>query len=214
MSSKIINSVSDFVDTCLQLYPPFREWDKDQEITWSAIMTRELDGYSPAVLDRAFTELVRSRKSTSSKDRSTPTPGECAAFCAEAKRWVAADERQQVLPALREDASDDWSKERQKLAHELVHSAMGRQAAQDDPCWVMALWNFCRKNRRMPTGREIDQCKRSAREFDEDYRSTLRGEVIDADGVVKPMAFAEALQGLGSSMLAKREKLRAEVLGR
>jgi hypothetical protein len=28
------------------------------------------------------------------------------------------------------------------------------------------------------------------------------------------LAFAEQLQALGSSMLAKREKLRAEVLGR
>jgi hypothetical protein len=83
---------------------------------------------------------------------------------------------------------------------------MGRQAAQEDPCWVLALWHFCRRNQRLPAGNEIDQCKREAREFDDAYRTTLRADVDLPNG--------RALQQLGASMLAKREKLCQEVLSR
>lgn len=215
MSLRVINSVSDFVDTCLQLYPPFREWDAEQEKTWSAIMAREMSGYSPAVLDRAFQELVRSRKGKSSQDRSTPSPGECAAFCAEAKRWVEAAANDGKIPGLREpDSRDEWSRERKKLAYDLVHSPMGKQAAADNPCWVMALWIFCRKNQRMPVGHEVEHCKRKAREFDETYALALRGERADDNGVIVPLNDPKGAQRMGASMLAKREKLRAEVLGR
>ena len=207
--STIIKNVSDFVEMALQLYPPFR-WDEDQEKAWGAIMARELGGFSPAVLDRAFTDLVRARK----KDTRTPSPGECLAFCADAKRWLEMETNDGKLPGLREHSSDEWSRERQRLAYELVKFPMGREAAEDDPCWIRALWNFCRKNQRLPAGHEIEECKREARGFDESYSDALRGEVVDASGEVKPMAFAGGLQKLGASMLAKREKLRDEVMGR
>jgi hypothetical protein len=209
--SLIIKNVSDFVEMSLQLYPPFR-WDEDQEKAWGAIMARELGGFSPAALDRGFAEMVRSRR----KETRTPSPGECLSFCSEAKRWLDLEANDGKLPGLREHGSDEWSTERQRLAYDLVHSAMGKQAAADDPCWVRSLWAFCRKNQRMPSGHEIEQCKQDARSLDEGYRDALRGETADLDGVMKPLPrlLAVEIQKLGASMLAKREKLRAEVLGR
>jgi hypothetical protein len=205
----IIKSASDFVNSVVQIWPPFR-WDEVQEKAWTQLMVRNLSGFSSAVLNRAFQDMVSKRKETR-----IPTPAECIAACSEAKRWLEMDANDGKLPGLREDTkSNEWSTERQRLAYDLVHSAMGKQAAADDPCWVMALWDFCRKNQQAPAGHEIEQCKQSARGFDEAYRDALRGEVVNSDGVVKPMAFAGALQKLGASMLAKREKLRAEVMGR
>jgi hypothetical protein len=203
-----IKSATDFVERVLQIWPPYR-WDEVQEQAWADLMARELSGFKPEVLERGFQEMVRKRKETR-----IPTPAECIAACTEAKRWLDLEANDGKLPGMREDDKDEWSRERQKLAYDLVKSAMGKQAAADDPCWVMAMWNFCRKNQRMPSGYEIDQCKREARLFDESYRDALRAQVVDASGEVKPLAFAEQLQALGSSMLAKREKLRAEVLGR
>jgi hypothetical protein len=201
-----IRSATDFVERVLQIWPPFR-WDEVQEQAWADLMVRELSGFKPEVLERGFQEMVRKRK-----ESRIPTPAECIAACVEAKHWVDAEANEGQLPELRA-ASNEWSRERRKLAYDLVHSGMGKQAAADDPCWVLALWDFCRKNQRLPAGHEIEECKRDARGFDEAYRNALRGDVVDSHGEVKPMAFAGGLQKLGSSMLAKREKLRAEVLG-
>ena len=202
-----IASAADFVEAVIQIWPPFR-WDDVQEQAWTELMVRELAGFKPAVLERGFQEMVRKRKETR-----IPTPAECIAACTEAMRWLELETNEGKLPGLRDDNKDEWSSERQKLAYDLVKSSMGKQAAADDPCWVAALWHFCRKNQRLPSGHEIEQCKREARQFDECYRMALGGEVVDSAGEVRPMAFAEGLQKLGASMLAKREKLRSEVLG-
>jgi hypothetical protein len=206
----IIKSASDFVNSVVQIWPPFR-WDEVQEKAWTQLMVRNLSGFSPAVLDRAFQDMVSKRKETR-----VPTPAECISACTEAKRWSDMEANDGKLPGLREHASDEWSTERVKLAYDLVNSAMGKQAAADDPCWILALWHFCRRNQRMPAGHEIEQCRRDAREFDESYRDAMRGEVANADGVLKvlPNSLAMMVQKLGASMLAKREKLRDEVLGR
>lgn len=201
-----ITSASDFVQAIIQIWPPFR-WDEVQEQAWTDLMVRELAAFKPAVLERGFQEMVRKRKETR-----IPTPAECIAACTEAMRWMEMETDEGKLPGLREHTSDEWSTERCRLAYDLIKSGMGKQAAQEEPCWILALWHFCRRNQRLPAGPEIEQCKRTAREFDESYRDTLRGEFTDSNGEVKPMANAKALQIYGASMLAKREKLREEVL--
>lgn len=211
MSSKIINSVPEFVDTVLQLYPPFREWDKDQERTWSDIMTRELDGFSPAALDRAFTELVRSRKGKSSQDRSTPSPGECAAFCQEAKRWIELEENKGKLP-ISSDPKDEFSTERWRLAHQLKRTPLGQQAAREG--WIVAFVFFVLRNQRVPAGREIDQCRRDSEGIEEVYGRAMRGEIGPPNAPkLARVAFSEAIAKLAGSMLEKRRKWAEEALG-
>ena len=195
--STVVNSVSDFVDMALQLFPPFR-WDEEQENTYGAIMARELGGFSPAVLDRAFSELVRARK----KDTRTPSPGECLSFCIEARRWLEMESNTQQLPQLRA-SSDEWSRERRKLAHDLKRSDLGRQAAREG--WIVALWNFCRRNQRLPSGREIDQCKRDSEGIEEIYNRAMRGGCGPLSA--KIAKFAEGL-------LEQRKNWSEEVLGK
>ena len=202
-----IQSATDFVEAVVQIWPPFR-WDEVQERAWAELMARELIAFKPAVLERGFQEMVRRRKETR-----IPTPAECIAACVEARKWLEMEENDGKLPGLRVDPRNEWSSERVRLAYDLIKSGMGKQAAQDDPCWVLALWHFCRRNQKLPSGHAIEQCKKDAREFDEAYQDVLRGEAAGSDGVIGDLPNALALQKLGASIIAKRNKMAEEVLG-
>lgn len=191
-----IASATDFVESVLQIWPPFR-WDEVQEQAWAALMVRELSGFNPAVLERGFQEMVRRRKETR-----TPTPAECIAVCVEARKWLELEASTEQLPELRQ-SSDEWSRERRKLAHDLKRSDLGRQAAREG--WIVALWNFCRRNQRLPSGREIDQCKRDSEGIEEIYSRASRGGCGPLSA--KIAKFAEGL-------LEQRKNWAEEVLGK
>lgn len=193
----IIKSASDFVDSVLQIWPPFR-WDEVQEKAWTQLMVRNLDGFKPAVLDRAFQDMVARRKETR-----IPTPAECIAACTEAKRWLEMETNDGKLPGHRIDPHDEWSTERCRLAHDLKRSDIGKQAAREG--WIVSFWHFCRRHQRVPNGREIDQCKQDSAGIDELYGKAMRGEC-------GPMS--EALANLGHSILDKRRKWSEEAMGR
>lgn len=187
-----------FVDTILQLFPPFR-WEPQQEERWMEIMGLQIGGFSDEVLERALASLVRR------EEHRMPTVGECVSACVEAKRWLERDKRSAELPieGSQSAGEGEWSSERQKLAYDLLKTQTGRQAASEG--WILALWDFCRKNRRLPTHQtEIAACKRSSAEFDETYAKCIRG------GWPQASHWAE----VGEAMLAKRERMRAEVLGK
>lgn len=162
-----IKSATDFVERVLQLWPPFR-WDEVQEQAWADLMVRELSGFKPAVLERGFQEMVRKRK-----ESRIPTPAECIAACAEAKRWVDAEQDSAKLPEFR-TPQGEYSTERWRLAHELKRSPLGKQAAREG--WIVAFVHFCRRNQRLPGGAEIDQCKRDSDGIEEIYKLATRGD--------------------------------------
>ena len=194
MSTKLVLS---FVDAVIQHFPPFR-WDEEQEKAWVNTMVRELGGFSDDVLEHAMTTMLRTRKV-----RQIPLVSECIDACVEARRWLEKDRRSGELRDINPSAGEsDWSTERVKLAYDLCKSAMGKEAAKDG--WVLTLWNFIRKNQRLPKGSEIEACKRTAREFNETYAQCVKGGWPEARHWEK----------LGASMLAKREALASEVLGR
>ena len=200
-------AIAEFADTMLTRFPPFRQWEDYQEKAWADDLVAELAGFSTEVIGRAQREIIRTRKPSQPRP---PMVSECIAACVEARRWLEAQENEKRLPELRVAAGDEWSKERCNLAYDLIKCGMGREAAQDDPCWILALWHFCRKHQRVPDGREIDQCKRNARDLDEGYEQCLRGEAGPAGTM---------LERLGASMLKgddwkSRERLCAVVLGR
>jgi hypothetical protein len=192
-------AVSKFV-TDLALHFPPKHAKPEHETPWLKSMAEALRGYPADILDEAAKHLIATRKYTT-----FPLPAECKQAClaiAEYRRFLA---RSEALPGLRKSEGDEWSSERVKLAYDLIKSGMGRQAAKDDPCWVLGLWHFCRKNQRLPEWREVEKIRREAGEFDLSYRDCLSGNA-------GPLS--QALAGLGGSMIAKREKLCAEVLGR
>lgn len=193
----IIKSATDFVESILQIWPPFR-WDEVQEKAWADLMVRELSGFKPAVLERGFQELVRRRK-----DKSTPTPAECIGVCVEAKKWLEIEANAGKLPTLRSDPHDEWSTERRRLAHELKRTDLGRQAAREG--WIVSFWHFCRRNQRVPAGPEIDQCRRDSAGIEEICARAERGEC-------GPMS--EAIANWAADILEKRKRWAEEALGR
>lgn len=189
-----IKSAADFVEAVIQIWPPFR-WDEVQEQAWTELMVRELSGFKPEVLERGFQELVRKRK-----ESKIPTPAECIAACSEAKRWVDLEEDSHKLPEFR-IPQGEFSTERWRLAHEMKRTPLGRQAAQEG--WIVAFVHFCRRNQRLPSGPEIDQCKRDSAGIEEIYGRAMRNECGQ---------FSDQVAKFASDMLEKRRQWAEEAL--
>lgn len=190
MSSK---AVTQFVDAVLQHFPPYR-WEESQERSWMDTLIRELSGFSDAVLSRALSEMIRTRK-----DRRIPLVSECIDACLDAKRWLEADKGKGELtmgPAPANQSWRDWTEDAFKLSKDLMSGPMGLQAANEG--WIGCLDAYCRKHKRLPPEGEIPALKRKAKEFDETYAECVRG---GWDGAGKWAA-------MGEEMLAKRKRLQ------
>ena len=193
-------AVANFIEALLAHYP-VRHDSEEREDAWVKSLTGALRSYGSNILTEVAQEIIRTRKY-----RNFPLLSEILDKCDDIEKRRERTRREAMLPPLvHPSAGDEWSTERVKLAYDLIKSGVGKQAARDNPCWILALWHFCRKNQRMPVGPEIDRIKRDAFEFDEAYDGCLRG----GGG-----PFSKVLEQLGDSMAAKREKLCAEVLGR
>ena len=192
-------AVANFIEALLAHYP-VRHDSEEREDAWVRSLTGALKGIPADVLGETAQDIIRTRKY-----RNFPLLSEILDKCEQIEKRREHQARSQVLPELQLSIGDEWSTGRCKFAYVLVNSGMGKQAARDKPCWVRSLWHFCRKNQRLPAGPEIEQCKRAALDFDESYDAVLRGEGGE---------FSKVLERWGDSMAAKREKLRAEVLGR
>lgn len=177
-----------------QFSVPRQDGGEEQEKKWFDMMIRELRPFSPEVLERAATDISRSRK-----DRRFPTLADCLSACYEAKKWL--DAQNPVLPRDAGKKAGDNSESRYALADDLVRGPMGREAARDG--WILALHDFIRQNMRLPDAGEVHRIKISIRDFEEAYEKTLRGG----------WAGASALAQLGDKMAARREELRQMVLG-
>lgn len=190
-------AVSKFV-TDLSLHFPPKHARPELEAAWLKSMADALRGYPAHTLEEAAKHIIATRKYTS-----FPLPAECRSACVAVAEYQAFIADKARLPTMR--THEEWSSERQRLADDLIKSGMGKQAASGQPCWILALWHFCRKNQRLPSGSEIEQCKRDARDLDESHALCVRGKA-------GPMS--KDLEKLGSSMLAKRKKLAEEVMGK
>lgn len=188
------NAVSKFIDAMLLHYPPFR-WDEEQEKSWSKTMVVELRGFGAAVLEKAATTMIRTRK-----DRRTPLVAECVQACVEARRWLDIEKGASELPIDEKQTTGEWTADRFKLANDLIRTPLGREAAKGG--WIGALHGFARRNARAPVGPEIQACKQSAKEFDAAYKLCVQGG----------WPYAHMLERLGAAMLKRREKLSDMVL--
>ena len=201
-------AVADFIEALLVHYP-VRHDTEEREDAWVKSMIAALRGYGPDILKEVADDIIRTRKY-----RNFPLLSEILDKCDDVEKRREMRKWDGAIPQLRPPAdSDQWSSERVRFAYDLVRSGMGREAARDNPCWVMCLWHFARRNQRLPSGHEVDALKREAREFDQAYADTLRGAVVGHDGKASGLPNAKELQKLGASMIAKRERLCREVLG-
>ena len=192
-------AVANFIEQLLVHYPVKHD-SEEREDAWVNSMIGALKGYGANILQEVSHEIIRTRKY-----RNFPLLSEILDACDKVEKRREHERRAQTLPAMRPSAGDEWSTERVRLAYELCKGTqIGKEAARDG--WVMSLWDFCRKHQRVPQGSaEQAACKRASQEFDEAYALAVRG-------AAGPLSMT--LAKLGSSMLAKREKLAAEVLGK
>jgi len=181
-----------FIAAIVQHFPPFR-WDQEQERAWANTLAKEIAGCSDAVLTRAISEMVRTRK-----DRRIPLVSECIDACNDAKRWFDAEKGKGQLstgPAPANQSFLDWTEDAFKLSRDLMSGPMGLQAAKDG--WIGCLDAYCRKFKRLPPEGEIPSLKRQAKGFDETFAECVRGGWHDA----------AKWTAMGEEMLARRKKL-------
>lgn len=212
-----IEDISGFITEIAVHYAPPKYSTANERDAWLRSIHTALKGSSPAVLARAAQIIIDGRK-----NRYFPLVADLREAIREAAEQIRFDQHVQTLPELRQLLGNEWSAERVKLAYDLIHCAMGKEAASANPSWILALWNFCRRFQRLPDNRkyeartrleredygglsELEFCKRSARDFDEAYERSMQGTAGE---------LSARIHQLGAAMLAKREKLRAEVLGR
>jgi len=171
-----------------------RHESEEAEAVWLRAWATMLKPFEPWVLDAGMQRLIETRS-----NRYFPVPGEVRELLVSIRA-----EEQRSRPALKV-SHDQQHEDPYALADALVRCDLGRQAANADPCWLLALHDFCRTNRRLPTGQEISRCKQVAADFEDRYRDCLTGRAGD---------FSKPLAKLAETMIARREKLRDKLIGR
>ena len=210
--------ISGFVTDLELHFRPHKHPTPKSRMAWLKTITEALRGSSPEVLDRAKRRIIENRA-----NQYFPLVAEIRKACREAADEIRFDQHVQTLPTLRAATGTYWGEDRKTFAAELIKGApvMAREAAKDG--WILALRDFARTHGRLPSPKEtyvkdpvdprhwgniseVEFCKISAREFTPVYARALSGQMGSKA--------AEYANTLGSSMLAKREKLSAEVLGK
>lgn len=151
------------------------------------IYIQSLDKYSPDVLSTASIGLIRRQAR-----RTWPTVAECLAACDD-----AAHEAYKARP--KDDGADSDLLEHWSVIRTL-RNYQGTRAAIEGG-WVGALYDFVRKNKRLPDEREAAKCKVISREND---------EALDRLGL-SGGALAMTLRAVGDAVMARRQKITDQI---
>lgn len=168
--------------------------DDETVSEWLADWEGSLSEFEPFVLDAATTRLIRTRSKSG-----FPVPRELIDVCYEIIREERASK-----PRLKVEHSGQH-RDPYALADALINCELGREAARAEPCWVLALHDFCRTNLRLPAPGEVSKLKRVAAEFEERYRDCITGNAGPQSKLFA--TFAETL-------IRRREKYRDRLIGR
>jgi hypothetical protein len=167
---------------------------EDQAAAWARSWSIAFKNTEPWVLEAATQRMIETRD-----ERKHPLIADMRKIVREVLELESANSPKMAVQH-EQQHSDTFA-----LADTLINCEMGREAARAEPCWLLALHDFCRVNRRLPTGHEINRCKQVAAEFQDRYSECVRGLAgPDSKGLA---AFAE-------TMIRRSEALRARLLGR
>lgn len=172
---------------------PVRHDSPEREQEWLASIVAGIKNYNADVLDRAAQRMIDTRT-----DRRFPLPAEIRKACAD----IAIEDASRQ-PRLVGTSAPDASGRFGHLADELVMGPLGREAARGN--WVSALHQFVQSKGRLPEAHEQKRVIQNARDLDDGYADVVAGRCHPE--------MRGALMKLGASMLARREQLRARVLG-
>jgi hypothetical protein len=142
--------------------------DEQMESAWLKSMNMVLGGYSDEVIASAAERILMTRN-PKRDGRFFPSPQECTEACDKAAAY-----RQKAETPLLTKPPELTYEERTALARDLMKAPIGRQAVRDG--WGEAMFHFIVEHRRAPAGQEVDECRRSARQFKADYERLLRGD--------------------------------------
>lgn len=187
-------SADQLVAELLNHYRVFHKPDSPEEAMWSRSMAAVLGGWSESVLARACEVILRTRKN----DR-FPLPAEISSICREI---ADEDERPKLLAAeYAARQSNAASRERKMFAVELLRGEMGRRAVREN--WIGGLYDFVRRQNRLPDAREEGMVVRSHREYESARDGVYR--------VARHGALNGALAALAAS-IDKRNRLLCDVV--
>jgi hypothetical protein len=189
--------MSDKIETfiaSMSLAFPKRFEDERQQVEWFKTWERALKNFDPWVVEAATARIIDNRT-----ERSFPLPAEVRKACYEVIE-VERAAKPQLAVRHEQQFGDPFA-----LADALVNCQMGREAAKAEPCWILALHDFCRENRRLPLDGEIPKLKRVAADFEQRYCDCVTGNAGD---------FAKPLLELAETIIRRREALRARLLKR
>jgi hypothetical protein len=178
---------------------PKRFEDERQQVEWFKTWERALKPFDPWVVEAAAARIIDNRT-----ERSFPLVSEVRKACYEVIDVERASNPQMAVKH-EQQHGDPYA-----LADALINCELGREAARSEPCWLLALHDFCRDNRRLPTGQEIARCKRVAAEFEVRYRECVRRETVDG----KPFPDGRKWEPFAEAIIRRREGMRKRLIGR
>lgn len=143
-------------------------------------LARLTRSYSEAEQNRAADDLIRSHKPTRTKP--WPTPHDICEACISAREAL-------TQPKVEPEKWRDWSAGARRKAVDLIRCDLGQAAAEQG--WITSLWDFCRKQGRLPNEAEAHRCRVMAKEFDEAYRSFCTNPGVPAMALAIKKGFEE-----------------------
>lgn len=146
--------------------PPRHETERD-EMAWSEGVASALRYYDDDLVPRIAQAIIDTRT-----DRRFPLASEIR----KTATHVADDARARLPVDIAPSGKGmAWTRERRRLAYDLVRTERGREAANGG--WITELWDFCRREMRLPDPREAGVLRDRADETYRDVENWLR----DAD---------------------------------
>lgn len=164
------NGVKNFIAAVDLVFPlPQYGGDKSRQAGLIALYTSELSGYPDDVLAQVGKEIIRETKPEDGDSRFFPSVGKIRERCdrvMESKRALETP----LLASAKEPP--EYAPERFALARDLMKTPLGKQAQREG--WGPAMFQFCVKNRKAPSGKEIDACKATDKQFRDEYERCLK----------------------------------------
>lgn len=190
------SDIANFIERlCANGFYPPRHENEAAEAEWAAGVASALTHYETDILPQIAQEILDTRI-----DRKFPLPAEIRKVSLEVYDRVRSS---QLLPEAPKGRDAEWTAERLALADSLCRTELGRRAARED--WILGMWDFCRKNSRMPDAREVERIITESREadafIDDAYRDAHRSQLH------------RIVAGTADAIRAKRAEKRAMVLG-
>lgn len=195
-----VEAAKDFARKAYDLYPS-PKWQPATQAAWVTEVIRNGAKYPDEVIERAWQDMLATRKPNRSGYVPTPSVAECIEYFNQAERWINAEQGKLPLGPLPEPSEHGFANSQRALAE----SELGRRAAREG--WHMALLDHVFKDHnKLPTDpKVIERLQRESVEMDRYINEAIRhAHTGDGPGLVGKCA---------EGMLARREATRKIILG-